>query len=133
MTVFEFIVPVVVVGGGASGAVAALAAGTAGAEVLIVEQDAAPTGTTAMSQGLVCAAGTRQQKALGIEDDADTLYTDILAKTRGQTDPAEPLVRQRPFAARAHAGARCCEGRRRRGNATLCGRSRSGRSRAAAA
>jgi fumarate reductase flavoprotein subunit len=88
MTVFEFIVPVVVVGGGASGAVAALAAGTAGAEVLIVEQDAAPTGTTAMSQGLVCAAGTRQQKALGIEDDADTLYTDILAKTRGQTDPA---------------------------------------------
>ena len=38
-----------------------------------------------------------------------------------------------PIAARAHAGARCCEGRRRRGNATLCGRSRSGRSHAAAA
>jgi fumarate reductase flavoprotein subunit len=85
---FEFTVPVVVIGGGASGAVAALAARSAGAEVLLVEQDASPTGTTAMSQGLVCAAGTRQQAALGIEDDADTLYADILAKTRGETDPA---------------------------------------------
>lgn len=85
---FEFTVPVVVVGGGASGAVAALAARAAGAEVLLIEQDASPAGTTAMSQGLVCAAGTRQQAALGIVDDADTLYADILAKTRGQTDPA---------------------------------------------
>lgn len=85
---FEFTVPAVVVGGGASGAVAALAARTAGAEVLLIEQDAAPGGTTAMSQGLVCAAGTRQQQALGIDDDADTLYADIIAKTRGQTDPA---------------------------------------------
>jgi fumarate reductase flavoprotein subunit len=88
MVEFEFRVPVVVVGGGASGAVAALAARTTGADVLLVEQDASPTGTTAMSQGLVCAAGTRQQAALGIEDDADALYADILAKTRGQTDPA---------------------------------------------
>ncbi|OYU13909.1 MAG: FAD-binding dehydrogenase [Alphaproteobacteria bacterium PA4] len=84
---FEFSVPVLVIGGGAAGAVAALAARAAGAAVLLVEQDAVPRGTTAMSQGLVCAAGTRQQAALGIADAADTLFADIMAKTRGETDP----------------------------------------------
>ena len=87
MTHFEFTIPVLVIGGGACGAVAALAARTAGAEVLLIEQDARPAGTTAMSQGLMCAAGTAQQKAHGIDDNADTLFADIIAKTRGQTDP----------------------------------------------
>ena len=87
MTDFEYSVPVIVVGGGASGAVAALAAAASGASVLLIEQDSSATGTTAMSQGLVCAAGTRQQKALGIDDSADTLYADIITKTRGQADP----------------------------------------------
>jgi fumarate reductase flavoprotein subunit len=87
MTDFEFQVPVIVIGGGACGTVAALSAHAAGAGVLLIEQDASPAGTTAMSQGLMCAAGTRQQKALGIDDDADVLYADIIAKTRGQTDP----------------------------------------------
>ncbi|WP_439533167.1 FAD-dependent oxidoreductase [Polymorphobacter sp.] len=84
---FEFTVPVLVVGGGACGAVAALTAHAYGAEVLLAEQDATPAGTTSMSQGLMCAAGTKAQKSLGIEDDADTFYADILAKTKGQTDP----------------------------------------------
>ena len=84
---FDDSIPVIVAGGGAAGAVAALAARDAGADVLLIEQDAAPHGTTSMSQGLLCAAGTAAQSRLGIEDDADTLYADILAKTRGQTDP----------------------------------------------
>jgi fumarate reductase flavoprotein subunit len=84
---FEFTVPVVVAGGGACGAAAALAATDAGAAVLMIERDAAPSGTTGMSQGLVCAAGTASQKAHGVADDADVLYADILAKTRGLTDP----------------------------------------------
>lgn len=84
---FEFTVPVIVVGGGACGASAALAARDAGAQVLLLERDAVPLGTTGMSQGLVCAAGTAAQRAHGIADDADTLYRDIMAKTRGQTDP----------------------------------------------
>jgi fumarate reductase flavoprotein subunit len=87
MVEFEFGVGVLVVGGGASGCVAALAAHEAGASVLLTEQDAQPMGSTAMSQGLVCAAGTRSQAAHGIDDDADRFYADILAKTRGQTDP----------------------------------------------
>lgn len=86
MQPFEYTVPVVIVGGGAAGAVAALAARDAGAEVLLIEQDARPAGTTSMSQGLMCAAGTAQQRALGIDDSADTLFADIMAKTRGQAD-----------------------------------------------
>jgi fumarate reductase flavoprotein subunit len=84
---YEFTVPVLIVGGGACGAVAALAAHEAGAEVLLVEQDAVPAGTTAMSQGLIAAAGTVAQAALGIEDSADIFFADIMAKTRGLTDP----------------------------------------------
>jgi fumarate reductase flavoprotein subunit len=84
---FEFTVPVLVVGGGACGAVAALTAREGGAQVLLVEQDNIPAGSTAMSQGLIAAAGTRAQAALGVEDNADIFYADIMVKTRGQTDP----------------------------------------------
>lgn len=86
MKPFDIAVPVLVVGGGACGAVAALAAHEAGAEVLLVERDHLPHGTTSMSQGLICAAGTASQRAAGVEDDAGVFYADILAKTRGQTD-----------------------------------------------
>jgi fumarate reductase flavoprotein subunit len=87
MTAFEFHVPVLVVGGGACGCVAALAAQGAGATVLLAEQDARPAGSTGMSQGLICAAGTQSQAAHGVADNAELFYADILAKTRGATDP----------------------------------------------
>jgi fumarate reductase flavoprotein subunit len=85
---FEFRVPVIVAGGGASGCVAALAAADAGASVLVLEQDASPSGSTGMSQGLICAAGTRAQASAGVSDSADRYFDDIMTKTRGQTDPA---------------------------------------------
>jgi fumarate reductase flavoprotein subunit len=85
-TSFDYTIPVLVVGGGACGTVAALAASDAGAPVLVVEQDASPLGTTAQSQGLICAAGTRAQKTLGIDDDPARFLADILAKVKGQTD-----------------------------------------------
>lgn len=88
MPEFEFSVPVLVVGGGACGCVAALAAHDAGADVLLVERDTRPLGSTAMSQGLICAAGTAAQAEHGIADDAERFYADIMAKTRGETDPA---------------------------------------------
>ncbi len=84
---FDVSVPVLVIGGGACGAVAALAARDAGADVLLIEQDARPAGSTAMSQGLICAAGTRAQAALGIDDDAAIFHADIMAKSRGLADP----------------------------------------------
>ena len=85
---FDATIPVVVVGGGACGMTAALAAAHAGAETVVLERDARPVGSTGMSQGFICAAGTRLQREAGIEDDAETMYQDILRKTRGQTDPA---------------------------------------------
>ena len=84
---FDATVQVLVVGAGACGSAAALAAADAGAQVLVIEQDAVPQGTTSMSQGLVCAAGTAMQRAHGIDDDAERFYADIMAKTRGLTDP----------------------------------------------
>lgn len=87
MADFEFSVPVLIAGGGACGCIAALAARDAGAEVLLIERDARLMGSTAMSQGLICAAGTAAQAEHGIDDTAEQFYADILAKTRGQTDP----------------------------------------------
>lgn len=83
---FEYSVPVVVVGAGGCGLSAALAAKEAGAEVLVLERDAAPSGSTALSTGLIPAAGTRFQKALGIDDSPQLLAEDIWRKARGQTD-----------------------------------------------
>jgi fumarate reductase flavoprotein subunit len=85
---FDIAVPVVIAGGGACGAVAALAARDAGADVILLEQDLTPRGTTSMSQGLICAAGTAAQRQAGVEDSSDVLYADIIAKTKGQTDHA---------------------------------------------
>lgn len=87
MPEFEYVIPVLVIGGGACGCIAALSAHHAGAQVLLVEQDERPMGSTGMSQGLICAAGTKAQAVLGIEDSADTYFADIMAKTQGLTDP----------------------------------------------
>ncbi|WP_187968220.1 FAD-dependent oxidoreductase [Aquibium microcysteis] len=84
---FDLEVPVVVVGAGAAGLTAALAARDGGADVLLLERDENPRGSTSMSQGYACAAGTRMQKECGIEDDGDRFYADIMARTKGKADP----------------------------------------------
>jgi glycine/D-amino acid oxidase-like deaminating enzyme len=48
---FDTRVPVVIVGAGACGLVAALAAKDRGADVLVLERDRAPSGSTALSSG----------------------------------------------------------------------------------
>ena len=85
---FEYSVPVLVIGAGACGLSAALAAKEAGAEVLVLERDATPCGSTALSTGLIPAAGTSFQKARGIADSPELLADDIWRKARGQTDRA---------------------------------------------
>jgi fumarate reductase flavoprotein subunit len=84
---FDASVPVLVVGAGACGLTAALAAADGGAEVMVLERDATPMGTTSMSQGFICAAGSKAQRAAGVEDTAEDFLADIMAKTKGQTDP----------------------------------------------
>lgn len=81
-------VPVVIVGGGATGLCAALAARDAGVDALVIERDHQPMGTTAMSTGLIPAAGSRVQRARGIADDAARFAADIKAKAGGRVDTA---------------------------------------------
>ncbi len=83
--------PVVIVGGGACGLTAALAARDVGVEVLVIERDPVPRGTTAMSTGLIPAAGTPDQLAAGIDDAPALLADDIVAKTKHRTDVAIAL------------------------------------------
>ncbi|MEM9341823.1 MAG: FAD-dependent oxidoreductase [Pseudomonadota bacterium] len=81
---FEIEVPVLIIGAGACGMVAALSATEAGGEVLVVEADAVPSGSTALSAGLIPAAGTRAQAAAGIEDDPERFAEDIQRKAKGE-------------------------------------------------
>lgn len=85
---FEARVETLIVGAGAAGMVAALSAQEAGREVLVLERDAVPRGSTALSAGLIPAAGTRWQAAAGIEDDPARFAADIQKKASGQNDPA---------------------------------------------
>lgn len=84
---FETHVPVAVIGAGACGLIAALAAHDRGAEVVIFERDASPSGSTALSSGLIPAAGTRFQREKGIADSPALLLADIQRKAHGQADP----------------------------------------------
>ena len=83
---FEYSVAVLVIGAGACGLTAALAAKEGGAATLVLERDAKPTGSTTLSTGLIPASGTRFQKALGIEDTPELLADDIWRKAKGATD-----------------------------------------------
>lgn len=84
---FPLEVPVLVIGGGACGLVAALAAHDAGAEVLVLERDASPSGSTAMSSGMIPAAGTALQAVRGVADTPAIMAADIQAKAHGENDP----------------------------------------------
>jgi fumarate reductase flavoprotein subunit len=85
---FSTHVPVLIVGAGAAGLCAALAAKEAGAEVVVVERDAVPSGSTALSAGLIPAAGTRFQRAKGIDDNPANFAADIQHKAKGEANPA---------------------------------------------
>jgi len=85
---FPISVPVLVIGAGACGLTAALAAREAGAEVLVLERDHVPRGSTALSSGFIPAAGTRFQRAQGIADSPALLAADIMAKNHGRSNPA---------------------------------------------
>lgn len=83
-------IPVAIVGGGACGLVAAIALRDLGVDCVVLERDASPSGSTALSSGFIPAAGTRVQRAQGITDSVATFAEDILAKTKGTA--AQELV-----------------------------------------
>lgn len=79
---------VVVVGSGAAGLSAALEASAAGASVLIVDGQGSTGGSSALSGGIVMAAGTSVQRKAGIEDSAEQLYRDYLLFNQYKVEPA---------------------------------------------
>ena len=83
---FDTEVPVVVVGAGACGCLAALAAQERGAEVVVFERDKTPRGNTALSGGQILAGGSRLQAAAGIPDSGEILAADLLRKAQNQCD-----------------------------------------------
>ena len=88
---FESEAQVAIIGAGAAGLCAALAASEAGAEPVVIERDAVPGGSTALSAGLIPAAGTRFQRVQDIADSPALFAEDIRRKAHGEADPV--LVR----------------------------------------
>jgi fumarate reductase flavoprotein subunit len=78
---------VVVVGSGGCGLVAARAAAEGGAATLVLEKQERPYSNTARSGGMVPAAGSRFQRAAGIDETPEALARDILRKNGGASDP----------------------------------------------
>ena len=83
---------IAIVGAGACGLVAALTLKEAGVECVVLERDALPSGSTALSSGFIPACGTRWQKALGIEDTAEVFFQEIQKKNRHGANPEVVLA-----------------------------------------
>ncbi len=84
-------VSVAIVGAGACALVAALMLRDAGIDCVLLERDARPSGSTALSSGFIPAPGTEMQRAAGIADSAGLFARDIQAKAHGTA--AAHLVR----------------------------------------
>lgn len=79
---------VVVLGAGAAGLSAALTASDAGSNVLVVESQGHMGGSSALSGGIIMAAGSSVQRRAGIEDSAEDLYRDYLLFNQYKVDPS---------------------------------------------
>jgi fumarate reductase flavoprotein subunit len=80
-------VPVAIVGAGACGLTAALMLADQGIESVVLERDATPSGSTALSSGFIPAAGTRVQRARSVADSPEQFARDIQAKAHGTAAP----------------------------------------------
>ncbi len=83
---FGLFCDVAIIGAGAAGLIAALRAREAGADVVVLERDSLPRGSTALSAGLIPAAGTRFQRELCIVDNPALFAADILTKADHEPD-----------------------------------------------
>ena len=83
---YEIFADIVIIGAGACGLVAALAAreeANADASILLLERDSKPSGSTSLSSGFIPAAGTLLQKERGISDNPELFAADVQAKAKG--------------------------------------------------
>ena len=79
-------VDLLIIGGGAAGMTAALAAEDHGLSVLVAEREDRLSGSTALSSGLIPAAGTKAQQRQSIKDTAEIFHADIMAKNKHSAD-----------------------------------------------
>lgn len=80
-------VQVVIVGAGACGLTAALALHRLGVACVVLERDAVPSGSTALSSGFIPAPGTHVQRSMGIVDSSERFAQDIKSKAKGTAAP----------------------------------------------
>jgi len=85
-------VDVVIVGSGVAGLSAALTANDGGASVLVVESQDVVGGSSRLAGGQIMGAGTRVQRAAGIDDNPDNLYRHYMSLNQWTVEP--PLVRR---------------------------------------
>lgn len=78
---------VVIVGLGAGGSAAAVAALEEGASVCVIEANGRGGGSTVISGGLLYMGGTQLQKDLGIEDSTENMYAYVSKATGPMADP----------------------------------------------
>src|SRR3954447_706955 len=77
-----------IVGGGACGLTAALMLSDAGVDCVVLERDAAPSGSTVLASALIPAPATRVQRAHGVGGDSPARFAvDIQAKAHGRAAP----------------------------------------------
>jgi len=79
--------PLVIVGGGTAGMIAAIFAAERGANVVVLEKGASVGGTLVISGGMMGAAGTVFQEAKGIKDSPQQHYDDIMKISGGTAVP----------------------------------------------
>lgn len=77
---------ILVIGAGACGLAAAIAAYDAGASVAVIEKQERPGGNSSLSTGSVPAAGSRFQREAGIADEPARMVADLMAIAGGETD-----------------------------------------------
>ncbi len=77
---------VVVVGGGAAGLSAAITAAEAGADVVLIEKQGIPGGSTTRSGGKVLGAGTQWQTKQNFEDSPQQMYDYLMSFSKGLID-----------------------------------------------
>lgn len=73
-------VSVLIIGAGACGLTAALTLKDAGVDCVVLERDAVPQGSTALSSGFIPACGTRWQRDIKVEDNVNLLAADVAHK-----------------------------------------------------
>ncbi|HIY84666.1 FAD-dependent oxidoreductase [Rubneribacter sp.] len=77
---------VVVVGAGGAGSMAALEVDKAGSSVILLEANSVAGGATSICGQAICAAGTKLQATLGVDDDADAFYAYLCEAGDGIVD-----------------------------------------------